>query len=30
LGDAGVKARVQAQQAAAQKRIVADDQELNP
>lgn len=30
LGDAGVKARVQAQQAAAQKRILADDQELNP
>jgi 5-(carboxyamino)imidazole ribonucleotide mutase len=30
LGDAAVKAKVQAQQQAAQKRIVADDQELNP
>jgi 5-(carboxyamino)imidazole ribonucleotide mutase len=30
LGDAGVRARVQAQQQAQQKRIIADDQELNP
>ena len=30
LGDAAVKSKVQAQQQAAQKRIVADDQELNP
>jgi 5-(carboxyamino)imidazole ribonucleotide mutase/phosphoribosylaminoimidazole-succinocarboxamide synthase len=30
LSDAAVKAKVQAQQQAAQKRIVADDQELNP
>ena len=30
LGDATVRANVRSQQAAAQKRIVADDQELNP
>ena len=30
VGDATVRANVRSQQAAAQKRIVADDQELNP
>jgi 5-(carboxyamino)imidazole ribonucleotide mutase/phosphoribosylaminoimidazole-succinocarboxamide synthase len=30
LSDAGVRAKVQAQQKAQQKRIIADDQELNP
>jgi|SRR5579859_3374467 len=30
LGDASVRARVLAQQQAAQKRIIGDDQELNP
>jgi 5-(carboxyamino)imidazole ribonucleotide mutase/phosphoribosylaminoimidazole-succinocarboxamide synthase len=30
LSDSAVKAKVQAQQQAAQKRIVADDQELHP